>query len=259
MINRMHGLISRSIRVGTIREYKGFNQHSVMTSKPFSVLQGPSTFAAPARTPAGGVARQMIAALAALDEKIPQLGLYSSNEYDAPEGKPHPSWKIEWNLALRPALQKLGCSQFSSLGFERAYPWERGDRATFNHVSFNAPGSQRCFVKLIRTAKIKVRHYGSGYKVDRHVDHGERWGKLKMEKRLNELWRPDRFEAATDIRMVLFLGFDKALRPYHFELTQLKKAVNWETHGADLISECWMDKHQRDFNVVAACWTSAEE
>jgi len=198
----------------------------------------------------------MITALAELDARIAPLGLYSSIGYQVPEGKTHPYWKIEWEQALRPALQKFGCSQFSHLGFERVYPWDKSVRTSFNYVSFYTPDSKRCIVKLMRSAKIKVRRFGSGYKLDRLVGHEERWAKLKMEKRLNELWKPDRFEPNADIRMLLFLGFDKAQRPYHRELFTLKKAVNWEAHGADFISESWADKNRRDFNIVAVCWTT---
>jgi hypothetical protein len=199
---------------------------------------------------------EMISALAELDSRIPGLGLYSSFEYETPAGKTHPFWKIEWEMALRPRLEALGCTMdrkpiFGKTKFQPVNP-------LYTSIHFLMPTAKVCDLRLVRTSTVKVRRYGSGYHVDRTVDFEGRWAQLKMEKQIRELWWPERCRAIADIRMILFLGFDRANRPFHTELTALEKSIRWTEHSIAFQSKSWPDAYGRAFNILAACWSSME-
>jgi hypothetical protein len=206
------------------------------------------------------LAREMISALAELDSRIPELGLYSSNEFQTPAGKTHPYWKIEWELALRPRLVGLGCILDAKPIFSKTK--FRPYNSLYTSIRFMTPAAQVCDLRLVRVSTVKVRRYGSaygkGYHVDRTVDFNFRWAQLKMEKQIRELWWPDRYQMSADIRMILFLGFEKANRPFHTELTALEIASHWTERQITHQSKCWSDTYARDFNILAACWASKE-
>jgi hypothetical protein len=97
--------------------------------------------------------------------------------------------------------------------------------------------------------------------MDRSVNFDERWTLLKMDKHIRQIWWPERCSchSVADLRMVLFLGFDKATRPFHAELTKLEKSSHWPEHNLNFKSKSWPDVYGRDFNVLAACWASRTE
>jgi len=200
---------------------------------------------------------ELINALADLDVIIPGLGLYASFEYLVPAGKTHPFWKVEWEMALRPRLEKLGCTIDQTPVFGKT-AWNPTN-ALYTSLRFRTREGKVCDLRLIRTSTVKVRRYGSGYQVDRHVDFTERWAQLKMDRHIRALWWPDRQQMSADIRMVLFLGFDKANRPFHKEMTALEKTSRWEEHGVNFKSKSWPDTYGRDFNILTACWSSASD
>jgi len=197
---------------------------------------------------------ELVAALADLDVIIPGLGLYASFEYLAPAGKTHPYWKVEWEMALRPRLEKLGCKMDQTPAFGKT-AWNPKN-ALYTTIRFRSPDGKVCDLRMIRTSTVKVRRYGSGYHVDRTVDFADRWAQLKMDKHIRQLWWPDRCQMSADIRLVLFLGFDKANRPFHKEMTALEKTSHWTERGITHKSKSWPDTYGRDFNILAACWTS---
>jgi len=202
---------------------------------------------------------ELINALAELDSRLTGLGLYASSEHMAPGyWRVHTNWKIEWDLALRPRLEKLGCLVERQPAFEVARYYGYG-QPIYTNVRFMTPTAQVCDMRLVRTSMIKVRRYGTGYHLDRTVDFANRWAQLKMEKHVRQLWWPNRYQATADIRLVLFLGFDKANRPFHPEFVQLEKSSHWPEHRIKFKSKSWPDTHGRDFNILAACWASATE
>jgi len=203
------------------------------------------------------LAHELINALAELDAKIPGLGLYSSFEYQTPAGKTHPYWKMEWDLALRPRLAALGCTLMEQPVFGKT-KYQTVQRP-FVPLRFMTPTAKLCDLHMIRTSMVKVRRYGSGYHMDRSVNFGERWTLLKMEKHIRQIWWPDRYQSSADIRIVLFLGFDKANRPFHTQMTELERTSRWSEHNVNFKSKGWPDTYGRDFNVLVACWSSNEE
>jgi hypothetical protein len=200
------------------------------------------------------LAHELINALAELDAKIPGLGLYSCFEYQTPAGKTHPYWKIEWEMALRPRLEALGCRLIEHPVFGK--PKYCTTSPSSMPVRFLNATAKVCELRLVRTSMIKVRRYGSGYHLDRTVDFAERWAQLKMEKHVRALWWPDRHQMSADIRMILFLGFDKANRPFHKEMAALEKTSHWTERGISHKSKSWPDTYRRDFNVLVASWAS---
>jgi hypothetical protein len=201
------------------------------------------------------LAREMISALAELDSRIPNLGLYSCFEYQTPPWKTHPFWKIEWEMAMRPRLEALGCTMGQKPIFGKT-KYRTHTHLACTPIRFLTPTAQVCDLRLIRISTVKVRRYGSGYHVDRTVDFEGRWAQLKMEKHIRELWWPDRYQMSADIRLILFLGFDKANRPFHTEITTLEKATRWTERGISFQSKSWPDTYDRDFNILAGCWAT---
>ena len=202
------------------------------------------------------LSNHLIDSLAEFDDRLPELGLYSSYEYKTPAGKTHPYWKIEWEMALWPRLKELGCSlQQQPIFGKTKY---RIFQPLYTSLRFTTVERKVCDLRMIRTSTIKVRKYGSGYHVDRTVDFKERWAQLKMEKHIRELWWPDRYQMSADIRLVLFLGFDKANRPFHKEMTALEKTSRWPERNIIYKSKSWPDAYDRDFNILAACWASTK-
>ena len=199
---------------------------------------------------------ELVAALADLDVIIPGLGLYASFEYLAPAGKTHPYWKVEWEMALRPRLEKLGCTIDQTPVFGKT-TWNPSN-ALYTFLRFRTPNGQVCDLRMVRTSHVNVRRYGSGYHVDRTVDFADRWAQLKMDKHIRQLWWPDRYQMSADIRLVLFLGFDKANRPFHKEMTALEKTSRWPERNIIYKSKSWPDAYDRDFNILAACWASTK-
>ena len=204
------------------------------------------------------LAQELINSLAELDTRLAGLGLYSTIDYQAEPGKTHPYWKTEWDLALLPRLKELDCKIIQPPVFGTRKYRAGIVQPLYNSVRFRAPTGPICDLRLIRTSKIKVRRYGSGYQVDRTVDFETRWGQLKMDRQIRQLWWPDHDRADADLRMVLFVGFDKALRPFRPEMTALEKTATWNTHHIAHKSKSWPDPYGRDFNVLVACWTSIE-
>jgi len=203
------------------------------------------------------LAHELINALAELDAKITGLGLYSCFEYQTPAGKTHPYWKIEWEMALWPRIKELGCSLQQQPVFGKTK--FRVFQPLYTSLRFRTEEGKVCDLRMIRTSIVKVRRYGSGYHVDRTVDFADRWAQLKMEKHIRELWWPDRYQMSADVRMILFLGFDKANRPFHAEMTKLEKTSRWAERGVTFKSKSWPDAYGRDFNILAACWSSSED
>jgi hypothetical protein len=207
------------------------------------------------------LAHELINALAELDAKITGLGLYAANEYQAAEGKFHPYWKTEWSLALRPRLESLGHRLITNVAFEKRRKYVGLFQPIYTSVRFMTPGGKTCDLRLIRTSMVKVRRYGSGYHMDRRVDFDHRWAHLKMDRQIRQIWWPERCscQSMADLRMVLFLGFDKANRPFHAQMTELEKTGHAAEHNVTFKSKSWPDAYGRDFNILAACWASTEE
>lgn len=111
-------------------------------------------------------------------------------------------------------------------------------------------------MRMVRTSKVKVRRFGSAYRMDNHVKHGERWSELRMDRLLSDLWKPstlayDRHE----LRLLLFVGFAAEARPFHRELSELQADTDWEPHGASYETRCWKDRFQRGFGTRLSCWS----
>lgn len=200
------------------------------------------------------LAHELIAALAEGDARLPGLGLYACHEHRTPAGQTHPYWKTEWETALRPRLAALGCVLRQKPVFGRMN--HRPANPVCPEIRFRTPEKNICNLRLVRISKVKVRRYGSGYHVDRTIDFASRWAQLRMERQLHELGRPDGHPLGADGRLLLFLGFDKAQRPFHAELAALEKSGRRIEPPINFESKNWPDVHGRGFNILAACWFS---
>ncbi len=120
------------------------------------------------------LARELLDALDAFDQQTLPLGLYACEEFQAKD-KPFRRLHQEWQLCLKPCLDALGCrSDWSDLLDGR--------------VIFDLPDGSHAEMWVVRTSKIKVRKFGSAYRIDSHQKYQERWKELRLERELSNLW-----------------------------------------------------------------------
>jgi hypothetical protein len=189
-------------------------------------------------------------ALEAFDRETAPLGLYACEESgNRPE--PAPRLQLEW-ARIAQSLSAAGCRV--QTGQIRRRP-----RAPFNAsevVDFSLPDRGRARMRMIRTSKVKVRRFGSAYRMDLHVKYAERWNELRMDRLLSDLWKPSTLAYDRhDLRLLLFIGFAAEARPFHQELTRLEREVDWQRHAASYETRCWSDRFERGFGVRLCCWS----
>ena len=110
-------------------------------------------------------------------------------------------------------------------------------------------------LKLVRISKIKVRKYGSHYRVDRLENYGERWESLKLGKELSNLWKPSSLaDRSVKMRVVLFLGFDKVEDPFARELSELGQSVPWGDRDVTYETRILRDRYDRNFSIRMSAW-----
>ena len=202
------------------------------------------------------VVDSILDALEAFDLRTAPFGLYACEEYQAQGDQPHPRFRQEWKLCLKPCLAGLGCRPASKLWVPRGpIPGDPGGHAGL--FSFDLPdGGGLAEATLVRTAKIKVRKFGSAYRLDRQVKFRERWQALRLNQHLNGLWKPRRWSARdAALQIVLFLGFAAERDPFREELAELEAQVRWDRHDVRFRSRTWPDPHDRFFSLKLAAWS----
>ncbi|WP_435017859.1 hypothetical protein TA3x_005479 [Tundrisphaera sp. TA3] len=188
--------------------------------------------------PAAEFAEFLLDCLEDFDRSIPPLGLYAAG--DLPECSRINAREAEWHCGLLPRLKASGCSGFWSMDHGHA---------------FDAPGIGPAKLKIIKISKIKVRKFGSHYRVDRLEDFSERWGRCKIDKELSRLWKPSSLaEPGRRLRLVLFIGFDKAEDPFARELQRLKASLDWSVHGVTHTTRVLEDRYERHFRMRFSVW-----
>jgi hypothetical protein len=111
------------------------------------------------------------------DEQIAPVGLYGIRDYKS-LGAEHPPFEIEWELLIKPAMRELGCNPARN-------PPMRRKLGVFQFQPTSPVGE----VRVLRMSKIKVRKYGSSYRVDPHHDFGVRWKEAAVDSVLHRLWK----------------------------------------------------------------------
>ena len=193
-------------------------------------------------TTADQLTRELLDALDAFDVKTLPLGLYACDEFRAKD-KPFPRLHQEWHLCLKPCLEALGCSA--------AWADLRGGR-----FSFNLPDGTRAEMRVVRTSKIKVRKFGSAYRIDVHSKFQERWRELRLDRELSDLWKPSALaERHIGLRLFLFIGFAKEEKPFGRELAQLEEMLRWNESGTLYETRSWADREDRHFFVRTSAWS----
>jgi hypothetical protein len=168
-------------------------------------------------------------ALQAFDHAAAPVGLYAANEFRRPTA-PEAPFRVEWELALAPALMAAGCNP---LGI---------DTSRLKHGCFDLKrGDVVESVRLVRLSVIKVRKYGNGYRVDPHLDHTQRWKELAMESQIKAHSRYGR-------HALIFIGFTADKHPFAKELASLGN------NRQPTAQRFWPDPHGRGFNTFTALW-----
>jgi hypothetical protein len=167
--------------------------------------------------------------LRAFDAAASPMGLYAASELRHPEA-PEPPLLVEWELFLRPTLERLGCRPIH-------FTKQSLSEGAFH---FRTGGFVRR-LEVLKLSKIKVRKYGNRYLVDPHFDFAERWRKAKVPSRLAGALRspPSAF---------LLIGFAAEEHPFAIELASLR--AKWQPTA--LLD--WDDPHGRGFRTAAVIW-----
>jgi len=196
------------------------------------------------------IASDLLDALQAFDREIAPLGLYASQDLAADvKAKPRKYTPVkaarrteEWGRCIVPLLQSCGVSVTERY----LSPWALVTVPDFGYMQLH----------LVKISKIKVRKFGSRYRVDKHENYAERWAELRMDRLLSDLWSPSALADSTiRLRALLLIGFDKSDDPFRRELIQLREDIDWEKHDAELESRAWADRYERGFNIRLAAWT----
>jgi hypothetical protein len=179
------------------------------------------------------LADTVLNALDALDVADGPHGLYSC--HDLEPSRPPTSLYREWNVGLRPALEQLGATELSA-------------RSPFAEPSFHLAGLGLCELLIRRVATIKVRRFGSAYRVDDRVDRSEHWAAADVGALLNGLRYPraERHRCS----MVVLMGFAREEHPLERELRQIAR----DTKGLESAERSWPDRYGRAFSVGVTVW-----
>lgn len=186
----------------------------------------------------------LLDALETFDKPTLPLGLYACDEFQMKD-KPFRWLHQEWPLCLAPYLKALGCHiEYINLRDGQA--------------NFTLPDGTYTQLQIVRTSKIKVRKFGSAYRVDSHHKYHERWQALRLDRELSGLWKPSALaEKYIDLRLFLFIGFAAEAEPFGKELGALDAQLQWDAHGAGYQTRVWADREDRRFFVRLSLWSRA--
>lgn len=185
---------------------------------------------------------ELLDALDAFDIKTLPLGLYACEEFRAKD-KPFPRLYQEWHLCMKPCLEALGCTTL-------------GANVRNGHFSFGLPDGTQVELRVVRTSKIKIRRFGSAYRIEPHQKFQERWQELRLDRELSDLWKPSALaEQHIALRLFLFIGFAKEAEPFGKELWQLEAMLRWQEQGAYYQTRSWKDRENRHFFIRASVWS----
>jgi hypothetical protein len=194
------------------------------------------------------LAERLLDSLEQFDSDTLPLGLYASDEL-VENQPPRPRYQ-EWDKALLPCL-KLQIPQ-ASLGYY-TLRFSRVNLST-SQTTCHIPHIGNTEIVLIKFSNIKVRKYGSRYRVDNHKNRMQRWKEIDLSGRISGLWKqPDLPQKAA--RILLFIGFDKSARPLERELGRLHETLNWEKKAVVYSTRTWRDKAERGFSVRLSAWS----
>ncbi len=188
----------------------------------------------------------LVDCLEQFDTAILPLGLYASDELAG--ANPVRSTYQEWQGAIFPFLESQGC------GASRFSPIDNFSSTAICH----SPSIGTVTLALVKVSNIKVRRYGSGHYVDRQENRLGRWEKADLSGQLGQLWKP--FGSRTysweiDARIVMFISYDKAQRPFEGELEELRESTKWENKAVAYQTQTWGDKAGRGFNIRLCAWS----
>jgi hypothetical protein len=196
--------------------------------------------------PMNDLCQELMAALETFDRTTAPLGLYACEEYRAKD-KPFPRLHQEWQLALKPRLKQLGCRP----GWANAHSGDFG---------FALPDRTHIQMGMASISKIKVRKFGSAYRVDPQRDYPERWNQLRLDRTLSKLWKPSAFaDPWRGLDLFLLIAFAEEPEPVEKELAQLREQLQWEENGVAYYSRSWADRYGRHFYVRLCGWTLLPE
>lgn len=182
---------------------------------------------------------ELLDVLERFDASIPPFGLYASSETST-SGKAR---NLEWYQALKPHFEKMKTRPWTSYSFPN-------DEAHIMH-----PDGSMWWLHLTKVSGVKVRKFGSHYRVDKTEDFRQRWEEEKLDKHLSALWSPSTQSLhLVTMNMLLFIGFDKAEASFEREIKALQQQVDWEPHGVTYCTRTWADRYERNFHVRLAVW-----
>ena len=189
----------------------------------------------------------LLAALEEFDRAHPPYGLYASDELVTANPRKH--YFQEWHRGLAPYLESLG----AQISFVRPHLHQQT-------ANLDLPGLGSARLRLLTLSKIKVRKYGSRYRVDKHESFAERWRESDIGKSISVFWKqPAPYDGHAVLGIVLFLGYDKTQRPFETELSHLEESLKWAQRGVFYRTRTWEDLHGRGFGIRTAAWARYSE
>jgi hypothetical protein len=196
------------------------------------------------------LSENLLTVLEEFDAAILPFGLYASNELPETNQKKK-SPLPEWDKAIVPYLEQQNCS---------VYKLKKHPKSNQHHKAYQTwlyiPDLGKVNFIMLRFSKIKVRKYGSKYRVDNHESRSERWQNTEIGQYIYDLWKSSQFETGQYGEVLLLIGFDKAQNPLEKELIELRRSLQWEKKGVNYLTHAWEDKARRGFGIRLALWTN---
>ncbi len=188
------------------------------------------------------VGRVILEALDAFDRVAGPYGLYAAEEYRMSR-KPAGRLQQEWQLGIKPALEAAGCRITYGRPREGNFLFLTEDGASVN-------------LRMVRTSKVKVRKFGSAYRVDDHQRYQDRWDELRLDRELSDLWKPSKVDGKRlSYGIFILIGFASEDPPFGKELGELKRDVDWDRRQVSYDTMTWSDRYGRSFNVRLSSWS----
>jgi hypothetical protein len=181
------------------------------------------------------------------DASTPPYGLYAAQDLSlAPELN---EFKKQFFARIRDRPNRPDTNPFA-MGISQVTRWSKPDGYTW---SWTLGDGREVTLQFLTVSKIKVRKFGSSYHVDKHEHFLERWKKARLDHAISQLWAST--AATAPLRMLLFVGYDTAVRPFEREIEALKPHLKRAAHDVNFASREWNDIYGRGFRVRASLWS----
>jgi hypothetical protein len=128
-----------------------------------------------------------------------------------------------------------------------------------NQLGFDAGAEGKVHLQILQHASTKVRHFGTGYQLDRH--HGKKfvvpeWDLEQLVPGLRKSLRESRW---FDSMALLLIAHTKTPREMRETLRRSTESDFLKRYGIHLLKTEWQDRYGRGFHTTLCLWWIGDE